>query len=174
MKKMNYLGISTAFFALTVLFVSCGAPAVKKDASTEDTTVVAVATPDMAAIKAEIQALETSWANADNARDANAIAAFYSDDAISLSNNKPMLSGKAAILKDIEQSIATRVKGSTVSYDVQDVFGCENSVTEVGLSTFKDASGKVISTGKYMAVWEKRDGKYVCVRDIYNEDAKEK
>jgi len=41
-------------------------------------------------------------------------------------------------------------------------------------STIKDAAGKVISSGKYMAVWEKRNGKFICVRDIYNDDAKEK
>ena len=174
MKKVNYPGIASVFFALTILFAGCGAPAEKKEASTTETTEVAVAAPDMAAIKAEIQTLETSWANADNARDANAIAAFYADDAISLSNNKPMLSGKAAIQKDIEEGLVKRAKGSMVSYDVQDVFGCENSVTEVGKTTVKDASGKVTSTGKYIAVWEKRDGKYLCVRDIYNEDAKEK
>jgi uncharacterized protein (TIGR02246 family) len=128
----------------------------------------------MAAIKAEIQALESSWAAADNARDATAIAAFYADDAVSLSNNKPMLVGKAAIQKDIEAGLAKRPQGSTVSYDVLDVFGDENQVTEVGKATVTDASGKVISTGKYMAVWEKRNGKYICIRDIYNDDVKEK
>lgn len=171
---MNYAGISAVFFALTVFFAGCGAPTEKKESSTTESAVVAAASPDMAAIKEEIQTLETSWANADNARDADAVAAFYSDDAISLSNNKPMLSGKAAIQKDVKEGLAKRAKGSTVSYDVQDVFGSENSVTEVGITTVKDASGKVTSTGKYMAVWEKRDGKYLCVRDIYNEDAKEK
>jgi len=35
-----------------------------------------------------------------------------------------------------------------------------------------DAAGKVTATGKYMAVWEKRDGKWLCIRDIGNEDAK--
>jgi ketosteroid isomerase-like protein len=44
-------------------------------------------------------------------------------------------------------------------------------VTEIGTAISKDASGKVIRTGKYMAVWEKRDGKYICIRDIYNSDA---
>ena len=53
------------------------------------------------------------------------------------------------------------------------VFGDENTVTEVGKMTRKDASGKVVSTGKYMAVWEKRDGKYLCVRDIGNSDSEE-
>lgn len=38
--------------------------------------------PDNEKLKAEIQALENEWANADNARDVNALAAFYSDDAV--------------------------------------------------------------------------------------------
>jgi uncharacterized protein (TIGR02246 family) len=132
------------------------------------------AKPDLVKLKAEIQALESSWAAADNARNANAIAAFYADDAMSLSNNKPMLVGKAAIQKDISESLAKRTKGSTVTYDVMDVFGNYNTVTEVGKTTVKDAAGKVISTGKYMAIWEKRNGKFICVRDIYNDDVKEK
>lgn len=130
--------------------------------------------PDLVKLKAEIQALESSWAAADNARNAKAVAAFYAEDAISLSNNKPLVAGNAAILKDIEAGMSKREKGSTVSYDVMDVFGNENTVTEVGKTTYKDATGKVISTGKYMAIWEKRNGKFICIRDIYNEDAKEK
>lgn len=124
-------------------------------------------------VKTEIQALETAWAAADNARDAKAIAAFYADDAVILSNNRPMLSGKEAIQKDIEEGMAKRVKGATIAYDIVDVFGDENTVTEVGKITTKDSTGRVTYTGKYMAIWQKRDGKYVCIRDISN-DAKEK
>ncbi|MFO7674039.1 MAG: SgcJ/EcaC family oxidoreductase [Lutibacter sp.] len=130
-----------------------------------------VAKADMANIKAEIQGLESDWAAADNARNANAVAAFYSDDAISMSNNAPMLKGKAAIQKDIEQNLAKKIQGETVAYETIEVFGDGNTVTEIGTAISKDASGKVIRTGKYMAVWEKRDGKYICIRDIYNSDA---
>ena len=28
-------------------------------------------------------------------------------------------------------------------------------------------------TSKYMSLFEKRDGKYICIRDIYNNDKKE-
>lgn len=125
-------------------------------------------------VKTEIQALETAWAAADNARDAKAIAAFYADDAVILSNNRPMLSGKEAIQKDIEEGMAKRVKGATIAYDIVDVFGDENTVTEVGKITTKDSTGRVTYTGKYMAIWQKRDVKYVCIRDISNDDAKEK
>ena len=170
MKKMNYSGIATVCVALSLLVISCGAPAPKP----AETTVMVEVKPDMAAVKAEIQALESSWAAADNARDANAVAAFYADDAWSMSNDKPTLVGKAAILADITEGLAKKAAGSTVSYDVLEVFGDDMLVTEIGKATVKDDSGKVISTGKYMAVWEKRDGKFICIRDIYNNDAKEK
>ena len=142
--------------------------------ATKEAAKEMVAKPDMTKVKADIQALESAWAAADNARNAAAVSAFYADDAISLSNNKPMLVGKAAILKDIEASLAKRPKGATVSYDIMDVFGAENTVTEVGKTTSKDATGKVFYTGKYMAIWEKRNGKYTCVRDINNDDVKTK
>jgi len=166
--KIAALGITLSLFAGGFNAIAEDKPA-EVTASTEQ-----VATkPDMAKLKAEIQALESSWAAAVNARDANAEAAFYAEDAMSLSNNKPMLVGKAAIQKDIADGFEKRAKGSTVSYDVMDVFGNENTVTEVGKTTVKDASGKLISTGKYMAIWEKRKGKFICIRDIYNEDVKE-
>jgi len=166
---MNYSRITIACIALSLFVIGCSAPAPK----VAETPQVEVK-PDMNAVKAEIQALETSWAAADNAQDANALADFYADDAISLSNNKPMVVGKAAIMNEITESLAKRKPGTTVSYDVIEVYGNENVATEIGKSTRTDASGNVISSGKYMAIWEKRDGKFICVRDIYNDDVKEK
>ncbi|MBA4409178.1 MAG: nuclear transport factor 2 family protein [Bacteroidota bacterium] len=174
MKKKNHSGITAACVALSLFVVGFSASAGEKTAEISMLTEQVTAKSDLAKIKAEIQALENSWAAADNARNSDAVAAFYADDAVSLANNKPMVVGKAAIKKDIEANMAKRAKGSTVSYDILDVFGNENTVTEVGKSTVKDEAGKVTSTGKYMAVWEKRNGKYVCIRDIYNEDVKEK
>ncbi|MES2880528.1 MAG: SgcJ/EcaC family oxidoreductase, partial [Bacteroidota bacterium] len=140
----------------------------------KDSTGAMVTKPDNQQLKAEIQALENEWAKADNAGDATALAAFYSDDAVSLSNNKPMITGNAAIKKDMEDGMAKRVKGSTVAYDVMDAYGCDNYVTEVGKITRKDSTGKTVYTGKYMALWEKQDGKWICIRDIGNDDVKSK
>ncbi len=174
MKIKNYSGIATLCFALSLFVVGFSASAGNKPSGLIVPVEQVSAKPDLVKLKAEIQALENSWAAADNARNAKAVAAFYADDAVSLANNKPMLVGHDAILKDIEENMAKRAKGSTVTYEIMDVFGNENTVTEVGKATFKDAAGKVISTGKYMAIWEKRLGKFICIRDIYNEDAKEK
>lgn len=175
--KKNYLTrIATVCIACSLFSIGCNTPTEEKAATTsaKEPTEMAAVKPDMAKIKAEIQALESSWATADNARDTNAVAAFYADDAVSMASNKPMLVGKAAIKKDIEASLGKRAKGATMAYNVLDVFGDGNQVTEVGTTTVKDASGKVTYTGKYMAIWEKRDGKYVCLRDIGNDDVKEK
>lgn len=172
MKTKNYLHLATLFIALSICNVACNqAPT---EATTSEVAVAPVAAKaDMVKIKSEIQQLENAWAAADNASDVTALLAFYSEDAVSMGSESPMAVGKAAIQKQLETSMSSRPEGVTVKYETLDVFGDENTVTEVGKSTQTDASGKVISNGKYMAIWEKRDGKYVCVRDIFNSDSKE-
>ena len=172
MNKKNYFRMATACIALSLFSVAC-TPAPKEATAPEVMAVPVAPAPDMAAIKAEIQGLENAWAAADNAGDVAALLAFYADDAVSMGGDTPMAVGKAAIQKQIEASMASRPAGATVKYEILDVFGDENTVTEVGKFTRTDASGKVISSGKYMAIWEKRDGKYLCVADISNNDAKE-
>jgi uncharacterized protein (TIGR02246 family) len=162
MKKLK-VGFVGLLIATGLMFASCNAPA--EEAPT-------VAKPDMASVKAQIQELENAWAEADNARDLNAIMALMADDAATMPENMPTISGKAAIQKDYETSMAKKAAGTTVSYEVLEVFGSEDQVTEVGKAVTKDAEGKVLRSGKYMAVWEKRDGKYLCIRDIGNSDAK--
>lgn len=172
MKIKNNLKLATLGLVISLFTIGCNS---QPDKKTEKAQAIAaepvVAKADKVSIKAEIQALESSWAAADNARDANAIQEFYSDDAISFSNNAPMTIGRADIKKEIEKGLAKKAEGETVAYNTLEVYGDENTVTEIGTAESKDASGKVIRTGKYMAIWEKRDGKYICIRDIYNDDS---
>jgi len=174
MKQFRLFKFPAVCIALFFFAGACNEPADKTSEVKLDTNETVPSKIDNHKLKAEIQAVENEWANADNARDVNALAAFYSDDAVSLANNRPMLTGNAAIKKDLEESIAKRPKGVITSYDVLDAFGCANYATEVGKTTRKDSTGKIISTSKYMALWEKRDGKWICIRDIGNDDVKEK
>jgi uncharacterized protein (TIGR02246 family) len=128
--------------------------------------------PDMAKIKAEIQAIENTWAAASNAEDVATIVGFYADDAISMSDDQPMTVGKVEIQKMVQAEMARHKADDTVVFKTLDVYGDETCVTEVGKTTVTDAAGKVIYGGKYMAVWEKRDGKWLTIRDIVNDDAK--
>ncbi len=172
---MKHFKIAVALIGFCTLAMSCNESSTDKTTEAKsDSTEMMASNADPAELKKEIQEQETAWANADNARDANALAAFYSDDAVSMANNAPMLVGGAAIKKDLETSMVKRVKGATTTYDVLDVFGSGNYATETGKITRKDSTGKLLSTGKYMALWEKREGKWICIRDISNDDAKEK
>ncbi|MBK8701234.1 MAG: SgcJ/EcaC family oxidoreductase [Saprospiraceae bacterium] len=149
----------------------------KQEAKMEETKAAEVqAAPEvnLSTIKAEIQALEDEWEVAANTKNAAAVLDFYTEDAVSFSNNQAMLVGKEAIKKDIEASFAKQLDGSIATYETLDVFGDENLVTETGKTTVTDAKGKVIYTGKYMAIWQKQDGKWKTIRDIYNSDVKEK
>jgi ketosteroid isomerase-like protein len=128
--------------------------------------------PDMSKIKAEIKTIEDAWAAAFNAKDVATIVGFYADDAISMNDDQPMLVGKAAIQKGVEEEMARRKGDTKVVFETLDLYGDETRVTEVGKTTVTDTTGKVIYTGKYMAVWEKRHGKWLTIRDISNDDAK--
>ena len=62
--------------------------------------------------------------------------------------------------------------GGSLSFQVESIMADGDLLVEAGISTYTAANGEV-STGKYVSVFEKRDGKYVCVRDIWNEDEDE-
>ncbi len=130
------------------------------------------AKPDLAQIKSEIQAMENGYADGLNTKDANAVAVYYADDAISMANNQPAVSGKDALLKMIQADIDGDTLNTTVSFETVDVFAAGDFATETGKGISKDAAGNVVKTSKYMAIFEKRNGKYICIRDIYNEDKK--
>lgn len=172
---MNFNKIfSLMAICMALTTIGCKSTTNEAEVKTDEAAAMTDSKPDMSAIKAEIQALNNDWAMASNARNAAAILAFYAEDAISMPANKPTLTGKAAIQKDSETWFDKSKEGSTVSFETKEVFGDGQLVTEIGTVTTKDASGKVIYTGKYMSLWEKRDGKWICIRDISNDDVKEK
>lgn len=126
----------------------------------------------MAKIKDEIIAVEKSWDTYFNEGDFNNLLTLYADDAIRLPSNQTIITGKEAILKDMEEKRTKAKKGETNTSETSDVFGDENTVTEVGKTIRKDASGKVKSTGKYITIWKKVNGKFVTVREMWNDDSK--
>lgn len=157
---------SFIFIVAASLFLSSCKPATEPTTATEEAPKM-----DMGKVKAEIQALENAWSTAQNAKDINALMAMYADDAVSMPEGAPTLRGKAAIQARQEAEFAKAKEGHTTAYEVQEIFGDENVVTEIGTSATKDATGAVVSTGKYVAIWQKTDGKYICIRELYNSDA---
>ncbi len=156
----NLIQSFALLFALTTIF-SCQAPA----------TETAI---DMDAVRAEIQAMEDAFAAASNARDAEAQVAYYADDANSLVPDMPTLVGKEAILARAKAEMAENPdqKGN-ISFEIIDLYAAGDIAVEVGKWTYTPEGGEA-STGKFMSLFEKRDGKYICIRDIFNSDAKDK
>ena len=127
--------------------------------------------PDIAALTSTFQAMEDAYAKAQNAKDAEGVVAYYAEDAHNMPNNQPVVKGKAAILNRIKKDMATDTSNTMTTFEVVEVFAAGDLAVEIGKSTTKDAAGSVVSSGKYMSLFEKRDGKYVCIRDIWNNDA---
>ena len=126
---------------------------------------------DMDALTAEIQAMEDAYAEAQNAGDIEGILVYYADDAVNMPNEKPNVVGKEAIRERLTKKFAKENEddGGSISFQVESIMADGDLLVEAGSSTYTASNGEV-STGKYVSVFEKRDGKYVCVRDIWNED----
>ena len=43
-------------------------------------------------------------------------------------------------------------------------------VVEIGYYTVVDSTNTAVNTGNYMSLFEKRDGQYVCLRDMSASD----
>ena len=166
MKKTILL---VTYVSCMLLFTSC--QEAEKKETPAPVTVAEPAKPDLTQIRSQIVAIETAWAAAQNAKDVKALMAMYADDAVSMPDGEPMLTGKAAIQKKAEADFSKTTYAS-IAFETLDVYAQDNVVTEVGKTMYKDAAGKTTGGGKYMAVYEKRDGKYLCIREIYNKDSK--
>ncbi|MGL2964327.1 YybH family protein [Flavobacterium sp. RSB2_4_14] len=132
----------------------------------EEATAVAPAV-DKEQIKTELQAMETAFAEGMNLRNTDAIA-YYSDDVKSFPQNKPPLDGKAAVQESYKEEAAAMAKGSKISYTVNEVFPSSdgNQVVEIGSYVVVDSTNTTTASGNYMSLFEKRDGKYICIRDM--------
>jgi ketosteroid isomerase-like protein len=126
----------------------------------------------LSALKVEIAALEKTWDTYFNSGDLESLLTLYADDAVRLPSNQMIISGKEAIKKEMEVEQTKLKKGYTNTSETIDVFGDENMVTEIGKTIRKDASGKVKSTGKYITIWKKINGKFVTIREMWNDDTK--
>lgn len=120
----------------------------------------------MEKVKSEIQAMEDAYTAAEKAKDADGVAVYYSDDAMSYSRNTQPISGKAAIRENIANNIAKDTTGNYNVYKVVDLFAEGNTAIEIGSWTEFDATGNELENGNYMSYFQLRDGKYVCVRDM--------
>lgn len=149
--KRNY-GFTALLGLVLILFSACNAPSEAKI--------------DVEKLKPEIQAMEDAFAAGEKAKNVDSVAMYYSEDAISYNRNEPPSVGMAAIKEKISKGFAKDTMGDYNVYKVVDLFADGNVATEVGSWTKMNAAGQKIENGYYMSYFQKRDGKYKCVRDM--------
>jgi ketosteroid isomerase-like protein len=130
----------------------------------EETTALVV---DKEQIKKEIQAKEDELAATYNAREVRSIG-YYADDAITYRQNKAPLVGKETIVEFIKTDILTFPISYKISFVTNEIYVSDsgNQVLEIGYYKVVDSVSNPVNTGNYMSLFVKRDGKYVCLRDM--------
>ena len=129
---------------------------------------------DSEKIKAEIEAIEAKMAEMYNLRSA-ASEEYYAEDAVSFSQNRPPLVGKFAIDKSLKDDLTSFNKGDKISFSANEIFPSNDGeqVVEIGSYKVVDSTNNTIFRGNYMSLFVKREGKYVCIRDMGASDMPE-
>jgi ketosteroid isomerase-like protein len=157
MKNITVKGVLLA--GMTTLLFACNT---KK----EEPVAVVV---DKEQIKQEIQAKEDEFAATYNSGEVRSIG-YYADDATSFYQNRAPLVGKQAIVDYLKSGLTSN--SNKISFKTNEVFVSNdgNQVVEIGAFKVVDSADEVVNTGNYMSLFEKRNGKYVTVRDMSASD----
>jgi len=122
---------------------------------------------------AALEGVDQAWMKAFNSGNAEALAALYDEKAVLLPPGAAAVNWRSAIRKFFDKEVAGAAKaGVSFSLASKPAGGvAANMGWQSGTYTVKDKSGKVLETGKYLSVSNKKDGKWLYVRDTWNADA---
>ena len=124
---------------------------------------------DKEQIKKEIQAREDEYAAVYNGREIKDIG-YYAEDAKTFFQNAAPLEGKKAIVDFLTADLIGNT--NKIAFKTNEVFVCGDGiqVLEIGYYTVVDSTNTTINSGNYFSLFEKRDGRYVCLRDMSASD----
>jgi ketosteroid isomerase-like protein len=122
-------------------------------------------------IKEQIQAKENEFADTYNAGIVKDIG-YHADDAITYPQNSEPIVGKTAIVEYLKTHRDSISRGHKISFKTNEIFVSNdaNQVVEIGYYKVVDSADAIINSGNYMSLFVKKDGKYVCLRDMSTSD----
>lgn len=122
-------------------------------------------------IKDEIQAKENEFADVYNSGVTKNIG-YHAEDAVTYPQNSAPIVGKKAIVNYLETHRDSLSVGHKISFKTNEVFVANdgNQVVELGYYKVVDSTDAIINSGNYMSLFVKKDGKYVCLRDMSSSD----
>lgn len=143
--------------AACALFAACTAAAPVADTAADSTAIAAV---------------NDAWGKAYNAGDAAGLVALYTDDGAVNPPGVPQVRGHAAIQEFFANDTAgAKAAGITMNLNPQkdsDISG--DLAWESGTFTATDKTGATVDAGKYITVFQRKDGTWRIIRDTWNSD----
>ena len=130
---------------------------------TEPVTIVI----DKDQIKKEIQAIENKFAYVYTSKNVDSLT-YYADDAISYFVGRKPVAGKDSIHRFIQEELMYVPEGAKLINETLEIFVTDDgdNVAEIGAYKMIDSTGVIIQNGHYFSFFAKRNGKYVCTRDM--------
>jgi uncharacterized protein (TIGR02246 family) len=125
-----------------------------------------------ASVSAAIRAVADLYVKATMAGDAKAIAALYTEDAVEMPPNQPLIKGRAAIQQYYEKQFAAAKIGNlslnhleahSVGDNGYDVGTYTQNVTPTGVPALKDS-------GKFVVILKRSGGSWKVAYAIYSSD----
>lgn len=136
--------------------------------------VAACAPPvaDTAADEAAFRDGTKAWVDAYNAGDADKIVALYTEDALVMPPDAPIAAGHEAIRQYLVANIASSMASGVTAVLGEESAGVSGDIGwHSGTYKVNGTDGATVGTGKYLESWHKANGKWLMVRDIWNNDA---
>ena len=116
----------------------------------------------------DMKALEAgaaAWIKAFNAKDIEAMAACYAEDAVLLPPNAPAIFGRDAVLASMQEMFAS---GLAIELEDLEIKVESDLGYKAGRYRVSSEDGSLVERGKYIEIWTKVDGTWVLHRDIWN------
>jgi ketosteroid isomerase-like protein len=122
---------------------------------------------DKELVKKEIQAIEDKFAAIYTHRNVDSLT-YYADDAVSYFVGQKPISGKEAIHQFIEEELLYFPEGAKIINETIEIYVTDDgdNVAEIGAYKMVDSTGAILQNGHYFSFFAKRNGRYVCTRDM--------
>jgi uncharacterized protein (TIGR02246 family) len=117
-------------------------------------------------VRSEIEAANAQFSSAAAKGDGAALAALYSPGGQVMPAGSDPIQGAEAIQKFWQGALDSGV--AAIGLKTIDVFGRGPTATEIGEYELRDKAGKVLDHGKYIVVWQRADGKWKLLRDMFS------
>ena len=170
----NRLRIAAGLFALSTFAAGCAREDTddkREHTGTAMANAVPAAPVDTKAAEAEIRKNDEDFFAGVKARDANALAATYANDAVSMPANSPPLVGHDAILKYNQEFVKLPQLAMTGGPETIGFSDDGTMAYDAGKysASYADAKGHTSKDeGKYLNVLKKVDGRWKIVVDAFS------